>query len=65
VSARGAKQAAFYVLRGTHAPAILVEMAFVSHAKDEAKLTSRRFRRTMAEGVASGITDYAKRQGWL
>ena len=65
VSARGAKQAAFYVLRGTHAPAILIEMAFVSHAKDEAKLTSRRFRRTMAEGVASGITDYAKRQGWL
>ena len=61
---RGAKQAAFYVLRGTHAPAILVEMAFVSHAKDEAKLTSRRFRRTMAEGVAAGIADYARRQGW-
>jgi N-acetylmuramoyl-L-alanine amidase len=65
VDARGAKQAGFYVLRGTHAPAILVEMAFVSHAKDEAKLTSRRFRRTMAEGVAAGIADYAKRQGWL
>jgi N-acetylmuramoyl-L-alanine amidase len=64
VSPRGAKQAGFYVLRGTHAPAILVEMAFVSHAKDEAKLTSRRFRRTMAEGVASGIADYARRQGW-
>ncbi len=65
VSPRGAKQAAFYVLRGTHAPAILVEMAFVSHAKDEAKLGSRRFRRTMAEGVAAGVADYAKRQGWL
>lgn len=65
ISARGAKQAAFYVLRGTHAPAILVEMAFVSHAKDEAKLASRRFRRTMAEGVASGIADYARRRGWL
>lgn len=65
IEARGAKQAGFYVLRGTHAPAILVEMAFVSHAKDEAKLTSRRFRRTMAEGVAAGIAEYAKRQGWL
>ena len=65
VSPRGAKQAGFYVLRGTHAPAILVEMAFVSHAKDEAKLGSRRFRRTMAEGVAAGIADYARRQGWL
>ena len=65
VEARGSKQAGFYVLRGTHAPAILVEMAFVSHVKDEAKLASRRFRRTMAEGVASGIADYARRQGWL
>ncbi|UPT73896.1 MAG: N-acetylmuramoyl-L-alanine amidase [Elusimicrobiota bacterium] len=65
VEARGAKQAAFYVLRGTHAPGILVEMAFVSHAKDEAKLASRRFRRAMAEGVAAGIADYARRQGWL
>lgn len=65
IEARGAKQAGFYVLRGTHAPAILVEMAFVSHAKDEAKLTSRRFRRTMAEGIAAGIAEYAKRQGWL
>ncbi|MBI2386984.1 MAG: N-acetylmuramoyl-L-alanine amidase [Elusimicrobia bacterium] len=65
IEARGAKQAGFYVLRGTHAPAILVEMAFVSHAKDEAKLTSRRFRRTMAEGVAAGVAEYAKRQGWL
>ena len=65
VAARGAKQAGFYVLRGTHAPAILVEMGFVSHPKDEARLASRRFRRTMAEGVASGIADYARRQGWL
>lgn len=65
VAARGAKQAAFYVLRGTHAPAILVEMAYVSHAKDEAKLASRRFRRTMADGVAVGIADYAKRQEWF
>ena len=40
-------------------------MAFVSHAKDEAKLTSRRFRRAMAEGVAAGIADYARREGWL
>lgn len=65
LAARGAKQAAFYVLRGTHAPAILVEMAFVSNPKDEAKITSRRFQRVMAEGIAAGVADYAKRQGWL
>lgn len=62
---RGAKRAGFYVLRGTHAPAILVEMAFVSYPKDEAELGSRRFRRKVAEGVAAGIADYAKKKGWL
>jgi N-acetylmuramoyl-L-alanine amidase len=62
---RGPKRAGFYVLRGTHAPAILVEMAFVSNAKDEAQLGSRRFRRKMAEGVAAGIADYARKKGWL
>lgn len=65
VDDRGAKQAGFYVLRGTHAPAILVEMAYLSHPKDEAKLASRRFRRKVAEGVAAGIADYARKKGWL
>ncbi|OGS40828.1 MAG: hypothetical protein A2506_04905 [Elusimicrobia bacterium RIFOXYD12_FULL_66_9] len=65
VDDRGAKQAGFYVLRGTHAAAILVEMAFLSHPKDEAKLGSRRFRRKVAEGVAAGIADYARKKGWL
>jgi N-acetylmuramoyl-L-alanine amidase len=64
-SDRGQKQAGFYVLRGTHAPAILVEMSFVSNPKDEAELGSRRFRRRMAEGVAAGIADYARKKGWL
>jgi len=62
---RGQKQAGFYVLRGTHAPAILVEMAFVSYPKEEAQLGSRRFRRKMIEGVAAGIGDYARKKGWL
>ncbi len=62
---RGVKQAGFYVLRGTHAPALLVEMAFVSNAKEEVKLESGRFRRRLVDGVYAGILDYAKRQGWL
>ena len=65
VEDRGAKQAGFYVLRGTHAPAILVEMAYLSHAQDEAKLGSRRFRRKLAEGIAAGVADYARKKGWL
>lgn len=64
VSNNGAKQAAFYVLRGTDAPAVLLEMAFISNKKDEAKLESRRFRRRLVDGVYAGVLDYAKRQGW-
>jgi len=62
---RGVKQAGFYVLRGTDAPAILIEMAFVSNRRDEAKLGSRRYRSLLIDGIYAGLLDYAKRQGWL
>ena len=65
VDDRGVKQAGFYVLRGTHAPSILVEMGYVSHSKDEVKLGSRSFRRKLAECVAAGVADYAHKKGWL
>jgi N-acetylmuramoyl-L-alanine amidase len=62
---RGLKQAAFYVLRGTHAPAILVEMAYLSQPTDELELGTKRFRRKVVAGVAAGVADYAKKKGWL
>ncbi len=62
---RGVKQAAFYVLRGTHAPAVLFEMAFISNRKDEAKLESKKYRRKIVDGVYAGVLDYARRQGWV
>jgi N-acetylmuramoyl-L-alanine amidase len=61
----GPKQAGFYVLRGTHAPAILFEMAYISNKKDEAKLQAKKYRRRLVDGVYAGILDYAKRVGWL
>ncbi|MDE2039707.1 MAG: N-acetylmuramoyl-L-alanine amidase [Elusimicrobia bacterium] len=61
----GVKQAGFYVLRGTHAPAILFEMAYLTNRKDEAKLRGSRFRRKLMAGVFAGIKDYAGRRGWL
>lgn len=64
LNGRGVKQAGFYVLRGTHAPAVLVEMAFLSNRKDESKLESRRFRRKLVDGLYAGILEFSKRQGW-
>ena len=57
---RGVKQAGFYVLRGTDAPAVLLEMAYLSHRKDEARLGSKSFRKKFVEGVYRGIMEFVK-----
>jgi len=62
---RGVKQASFYVLRGANEPAVLVEAAFVTNAKDEAKLDSKRYRRSIVKGLQEGILEFAKRKGML
>jgi N-acetylmuramoyl-L-alanine amidase len=65
VENRGVKQAQFFVLHWARSPAILVETAFVSNAKDAAKLASQAFRRKLAEAVFDGIRAYAKKKEWL
>lgn len=62
---RGVKQAAFYVLRGVHAPAVLVEMGFLTNARDEAKLQSDKYREKIVEGVYAGVLDFARRRAWV
>ena len=61
---RGVKQAAFYVLRGTNAPAVLVEMGFLSNSGDEVRLATKRFRRNLVDGLYTGVLDYAQRHHW-
>lgn len=65
LSVRGVKQAGFFVLRGTDAPAVLVEMAFLTNRDDEAKLKTARYRRRLVDGVYAGILEHAKRRHWL
>lgn len=54
----GVKQAPFWVLLGAEMPCILVETAFITNPREEARLQDRGFRRLMAEGMASGIDAY-------
>lgn len=56
---RGVKTANYYVLRYTHMPAVLVEMAFISNPEEEALLASDEFQRQAAEAIARGV------QRWL
>lgn len=62
VENRGVKQAGFYVLRGTGMPAVLVESAFITNAKEEGLLRSARYQRKVVDAVFAGLLDYEKRK---
>lgn len=51
----GVKNAPFFVLVGAHMPCSLIELFFIDHPGDGAKLADERFRQLLAEGVAKGI----------
>ena len=55
---RGYKNSRFYVLRNTLIPAILVEVGFVSHPREEKLLRSASYRQRIAEGLSRGILQF-------
>ncbi|OGS05151.1 MAG: hypothetical protein A3G41_01310 [Elusimicrobia bacterium RIFCSPLOWO2_12_FULL_59_9] len=61
---RGLKQAAFYVLRGTRSPALLIEMGYISNSRDAALLSQAKVRNRIVDGIYAGVLKYAKRKGW-
>ena len=54
----GVKQGPFYVLVGATMPSILVESAFISNEKEEARLKDPAFHEQVAEGILEGIISY-------
>jgi N-acetylmuramoyl-L-alanine amidase len=59
---RGLKQANFYVLRLNYMPAVLVEIAFITHSEDRKKLLNNKFLENTCDAIAEGILAYAKSQ---
>ncbi|AET69466.1 N-acetylmuramoyl-L-alanine amidase [Desulfosporosinus orientis DSM 765] len=57
---RGVKEAAFYVLRKTTMPAVLLETAFISSPYEEARLQNSTFRQNVANAILIGIYNYYK-----
>jgi len=57
---RGLKQANFYVLRLNYMPAVLVEIAFITHPEDRKKLLDENFLENACDAIVEGIEDYAK-----
>jgi len=59
VSNRGAKDAAYFVLRNTLVPAILVEVGFLSNRREEGKLKSKEYRQRLADGLAESLYTFS------
>ncbi len=58
ITTRGVKQAPFRVLIGVNAPAVLVEVAFISNPEEEKRIASEEFRRAVAETLAGALDTF-------
>jgi len=58
ITTRGVKQAPFRVLVGVNAPAVLVEVAFITNPDEEARIGSDEFRRQVADTLAGSVDTY-------
>jgi N-acetylmuramoyl-L-alanine amidase len=59
---RGVKAADFHVLRETHCPATLAEVAFLTNPEEARLLTDPRFQRRAGAALARAIVDYLRRR---
>jgi N-acetylmuramoyl-L-alanine amidase len=58
ITTRGVKQAPFRVLIGVNAPAVLVEVVFISNAEEEKRIASEEFRKAVAETLAGSLDNF-------
>lgn len=54
----GVKEGPFWVLVGAQMPSVLVEVGFLSHPKEAARLVDNEYVKIMARGMADGIERY-------
>ncbi len=59
----GVKEGPFWVLHAANMPSILVEVGFVTNAKEEARLKDEKYLNLLAEAVARGIRDFLHENG--
>jgi len=59
---RGRKEANYRVLVGSSSPAVLVEVGYVSNAREASDLADPAHRQRLGEAIALGIEDYLQRR---
>ena len=57
---RGLFQSKFYVINHTNAPAILVEIGFISNPNERRELVKKKRQEEVAKAIADGIMEYLK-----
>jgi N-acetylmuramoyl-L-alanine amidase len=57
---QGVRQAPFFVLTGVQAPAILVEVGYISHPQEGHRLGEAAYQETLARGLTQGVAEYLK-----
>lgn len=55
---RGVQQAPFYVLMGLEAPAVLVEVGFVSHPEEAKQLADAEYQAKLARAITAGVKGF-------
>jgi N-acetylmuramoyl-L-alanine amidase len=59
---RGVQQAPFFVLSGVDAPAILIEVGFVSHPTESRRLRDAAYQGKLAAAIAEGVSAFLQQQ---
>lgn len=65
MNSRPHRSAAFSVLKSPDIPSVLIELGFLSSARDRQRLTSREWRAQMAAGIRDGLVAWAAGDGLL
>jgi N-acetylmuramoyl-L-alanine amidase len=55
------RQAPFYVISKTRIPSVLVELGFISNAKESERLLKPAYQKEIAERIFAGLTDYKEK----
>ena len=59
---RGVIKSRFYVINHTEAPAILIEMGFISNKEEKEKLDKKGRKEDIADSIVDGILEYLKKK---
>ncbi|SEK43358.1 N-acetylmuramoyl-L-alanine amidase [Stigmatella aurantiaca] len=59
-SDRGVLQAPFFVLTGVEAPAVLIEVGYISHPQEGARLARADYQEKLVSAITSGVKDFLK-----